>query len=265
MAIRISKEPLVEPFSLTEAKLHLRVDGTDDDALITQLIKVARTFCELFQGRAYIVRTYERTYDDTFPSIMYLANPPLCYVDSITYLDQDGESQTVTSSLYTVDTKSEPGLVYEAYNQMWPSSVRWVRNMVTVNYVAGYAAEFTVDTETDILTVLGRTYTVGDKVRLYNSGGTLPAGLSANLDYYVIEVSDNTFQLSLTSGGDAVEVTADEDGGTHYIGEVPETIKVAMKLIINHLYENRENSMDANLIEIPMGAKSFLMQDRVQW
>jgi len=265
MAIRISTEPLVEPINLIEAKLHLRVDSTADDALITQLIRAARVYCELYQGRAYIARTYEFNFDSGFPPTIYPPNPPLCYVSSITYVDSDGDTQTVTSTDYSVDTKSEPGRIYEAYNKTWPSSVRSVRNTIAVNYVAGYAANFTINTTTDVFTVLGRTYTNGDKVRLSNSGGTLPAGLSANTDYYVIAVSGNTFQLSLTSGGAAVDATADTSGGTHYIGEVPENVKAAMKLIIGHLYENREDSLDVNLTMIPMGAKTLLIQDRVQW
>jgi len=264
MSIRITTEPLVEPISLTEAKLHLRVDGSADDALITQLIRAARVYCELYQGRAYIARTYELNFDNRFPYTIYPPNPPLCYVDSITYVDSDGDTQTVTATDYAVDTKSEPGRIYEAYNKTWPSDVRAVNNTIAVNYVAGYAAAFTAANATEILTVNQRTYTAGDKVRLSNSGGALPDGLSADTDYYVITVDGNTFQLSLTSGGDAV--TFDDDGtGTNYIGEVPENVKAAMKLILGHLYENREDSLEVSLTTIPMSAKTLLIQDRVQW
>ncbi len=54
MALQITTEPLVEPISLIEAKLHLRVSTTADDALITQLIRAARIYCENYQGRPYI-------------------------------------------------------------------------------------------------------------------------------------------------------------------------------------------------------------------
>ena len=267
MALQITTEPLVEPISLIEARLHLRVSTTADDALITQLIRAARIYCENYQGRPYIARTYQMTFDDYFPGLIEPPMPPLCYVNSITYLDSDGASQTVTATLYTVDTVSEPGRIYEAYDETWPSSVRAVPNTIAVNYVAGYAAEFTVVVETNVFTVLGRTYTNGDKVRLSNSGDVLPTGLSVDTDYYIIEVSGNTFQLSTTSGGDAVVVTASaaEKGEINYVGEVPETAKAAMKLVLGHLYENRENTIETSLKSLPQGAEMLLIQDRMQW
>ncbi len=40
----------MDPISLADAKLFLRVDISDDDALITSLITVAREYCETFTG-----------------------------------------------------------------------------------------------------------------------------------------------------------------------------------------------------------------------
>lgn len=45
---------------------------------------------------------------------------------------------------------------------------------------------------------------------------------------------------------------------------VPQRIRAAIKLLLGHLYENREAVMaDARLREIPMGAKRLLQLDRV--
>jgi uncharacterized phiE125 gp8 family phage protein len=43
---------------------------------------------------------------------------------------------------------------------------------------------------------------------------------------------------------------------------VPSMVKHAIKLIVGHLYENRENIVEKSLSEIPMGVKSLLDMNR---
>jgi hypothetical protein len=43
------------------------------------------------------------------------------------------------------------------------------------------------------------------------TGGTLPAGLSATTIYFVISSAANTFQVSLTSAGAAVNITTSSE------------------------------------------------------
>ena len=60
---QITTEPATEPLTLTEAKEHLRVDGTDEDTLITSIITVARKLCENYTNRAFITQTWTQTED----------------------------------------------------------------------------------------------------------------------------------------------------------------------------------------------------------
>lgn len=66
---------------------------------------------------------------------------------------------------------------------------------------------FTADASTDTITFATYTPTNGDRFYLYNSGGALPAGLNANTVYYAIGSASTSCQLSLTSGGSAVNIT----------------------------------------------------------
>ena len=52
MGLKQTVAPAVEPISLTEGKLHLRIDTTAEDGLISSLIKTARQYCENYQQRA---------------------------------------------------------------------------------------------------------------------------------------------------------------------------------------------------------------------
>ena len=45
--------PSIEPITLTQVKAYLRVDFTDDDTLISDIITRARSLCETVTGRAF--------------------------------------------------------------------------------------------------------------------------------------------------------------------------------------------------------------------
>ena len=124
--------------SRSAMKLHLKVDYTDDDDLIDQLILAATEWCQNFQNRIYVTTT-KTDYLDSFPTTIRPRWSPLSSVTSIKYLDEDGVQQTLSSSLYRVDTNSEPGRITVAYNESWPT-IREVTNTIEVEYEAGYGA-----------------------------------------------------------------------------------------------------------------------------
>ena len=147
-AYKRTTDASIEPVTLAEAKLHLRVDVDDDDDLITEQIETARNLCETFTARQFIEATY-RLKLDRFPFVgemtaysdpdgsIIVPKPPLLAVSSIRYVDTDGNVATATSSLYTADTDSEPGRIALAWGKSWPDA-RAVVQAVTVNYTAGY-------------------------------------------------------------------------------------------------------------------------------
>ena len=64
-----------------------------------------------------------------------------------------------------------------------------------------------------VVTATGHSFQNGDIIQLYTTGA-LPSGLSTGIDYYVVNRATNTFQLSLTSGGSAIN-TSGTQSGTH--------------------------------------------------
>lgn len=78
---------------------------------------------------------------------------------------------------------------------------------------------FTTDFATDNNLDVARVYLTGEKVRV-STTGTLPAGLSANTDYYVIKISDTEIRLATTIANAYIgtEITLTSDGsGTHTV------------------------------------------------
>lgn len=56
--------PVIEPVTVTEAKLFMLVSSSDDDTLITNLIIAARTNAEAFTKRAFITQTWKMLMDN---------------------------------------------------------------------------------------------------------------------------------------------------------------------------------------------------------
>jgi uncharacterized phiE125 gp8 family phage protein len=135
---KVTTAPAEEPVSVTEAKAQLRIDGSDNDTLITSLIKACRDEAERFMHRAFVTQTITMKLD-SFPSTICPVRSPLISVTSIKYIDTAGSEQTLDSSYYTVDTYSEPARIVEAYGKTWPSTQSTI-NAVEVVYVAGWGA-----------------------------------------------------------------------------------------------------------------------------
>jgi uncharacterized phiE125 gp8 family phage protein len=127
-----------EPITLAEAKLHLRVDDTAEDSLITALISAARETCEdRIEGTVPV--TGWRLTLDAFPDAIKLPRGPVASVESVKYIDDDGVEQTLSPLDYLVDTASMQGYIVPAYGKAWPET-RGQINAVTVEYTAGSAA-----------------------------------------------------------------------------------------------------------------------------
>ena len=252
-----------EPISLTEAKAHCRIDGSDEDGLITALITAARGHAEGATGRAMVTQAMRATFP-RFYYTMGLASP-LRKVTVITYLDAANATQTLAASDYVTDVSEIPGIIHQAYGITRPITYQH-HAAVTVDFVAGYATPFTVNATTNLLTATGHPIATGDVVRLCNTGGALPAGLSTNTNYYAIGVSGDTLQLSATSGGSAIDITG-TGTGTHFIGGPDDSAWVAMRqamlLLIGHWYAKRESASDYQSHDIPMGAAALLGMHKV--
>lgn len=75
---------------------------------------------------------------------------------------------------------------------------------------AGAKTLATAAASTDTLTAYGHGFSDDDRIILRTAGiGDLPTGLSESTIYYVVSSATNTFQLSTTSGGAAVNFTGD--------------------------------------------------------
>jgi len=138
MSITLVTAPTTEPLTTAQAKAHIRVEHHTDDLIIDGFIRASRQHAANVTHRALITQTWRMDIGG-FPAngLIELPKPPLQSVTQIQYVDADGATQTLSSSIYDVDTASEPGCVRLAYQQNWPTT-RDIYNAVQITYVAGY-------------------------------------------------------------------------------------------------------------------------------
>jgi len=103
--IRIYEAPATEPISLSEAKSFLRVDTTDDDTLITGLIKTATNQCELSIDKSLITKKYKLSLYEKMERFLVLPHRPIQSIESITKYEEDGTSDVISASEYNLDTE----------------------------------------------------------------------------------------------------------------------------------------------------------------
>lgn len=132
--------PASEPVTLAEAKNHLRVEHTLDDALITRLITAARQHVENITGLAIGQQQWRAFFDDFYR--LELARHPVIAIDAVRYIDPDGNAQVVPAADYQA-TETLPVEVVSAPGAQWPDVIDGA-DAVTVDYTCGTAADLPV-------------------------------------------------------------------------------------------------------------------------
>jgi hypothetical protein len=194
----------LQPITLAEAKLHLRLEIPDDDSLVAALVAAAALRASAELRQTLLLTTFD-WYLDLFPSggggyfnrqirqqglnpqwlpngqaILYVPNPPLVSVTSVNYYDSTGNLATVDPTSYWVST-GIGSRIQPLIGRVWPV-VRPQIDGVVVRYTSGVA--------------------------------------NASL--------------------------------------VPDNVKAAMKLMIGHWYEHREEVADFQLMTVPNAVDALL-------
>lgn len=136
--------PTVEPLTFEQVRDFARIDGDADLRDITELIRSVRDSCEFESERSLLQQTWAMTLD-VFPAgdTIELPRPPLSSVSSVSYIDENGSTQTFSSSDYDVDTTREVGRIRLQPSVSWPTTQAGRANSVTITYVAGYGSAAT--------------------------------------------------------------------------------------------------------------------------
>lgn len=133
--------PELEPMLLAAAKLQLRMGSdTTEDAAVTRRIQAARAQGEQYTHRGWLTQTWRYTQDEWADEMQLPMAAPLQSITSVKYYDASGVQQTLSSSVYHVDTLSEPGRITLAPLQTWPVLQAGRAMAIEIVYVVGWTA-----------------------------------------------------------------------------------------------------------------------------
>lgn len=148
------------PVTSTEAKAHLRVDGSGEDALITSLVQAATDHLDGYSGilgRCMVTQTWRQDFD-AFTRTMRL---PLLAdeIDSIKHRSAAGTLSTVSSDDYSL--KADQIGSYVRFNDDYEFPTDLAQSQaVLVEFTAGYgnAAAVPAPLKFAILLLIGHWY-----------------------------------------------------------------------------------------------------------
>jgi hypothetical protein len=280
--LTLQTPPSAEPVTLAEAKLFCRIDIPDDDALVGGLVRAARQYVENAYNRQLVSAAWMATVD-RFPrysssavwqyqsdaiwqqrlpitqlsgqwypdrASIRLTRPPLQAVTGITYIDSVTQLRTtVDPSVYNVDTTTEPGRVAPAFGQIWPI-VQQSLASVQVSFVAGYGPVTSISAPT----VAGvQTVTPASMFGIY-------AGSVLQVDRFSVpSVAETIAVTSVTSTTFTATFANAHGSGCAVEPAIPEQVRLAIKQLTNHWYENREAVQAGNFGSVPLAVEAELM------
>ena len=142
MRLTLLQGPAAEPLELDDVKAHLRLDGSDEDALLGSLITTSRSHVEAALGLALMTQTW-RWQADRWPcsGVVELMTRPLRSVERVAVRSTKTDQVIVDAADYVVDI---------ATARIAPGNGQWLQPTVPlggieIDFRAGYG-----DVATDV-------------------------------------------------------------------------------------------------------------------
>jgi len=206
--LEVQDSPAPQPLiTLEEAKAHLSVDISKDDALIRSLVSAATHQAESYTGRRFVSRDFVLTLDgfppahsqpylsrsmmlcNPFPQAIYFPIYPVVSVSeircqSVDYVNgqQQLAAQTVTG---TLDRASVPARLVPAFGEVWPETAH-VPGAVSITFTAGYGTPDQVpeDFKDAVKVLLGTLYENREDIVIGTIAAEVPYSHRAMLARY---------------------------------------------------------------------------------
>ncbi|KGF67449.1 hypothetical protein LL06_22265 [Hoeflea sp. BAL378] len=167
--------PLAEPVTLAELKAHLRIDAGDEDALLEDLIRVARAHLEAVTGVALMSQGFLLALDD-WPrgAVIQLMRTPVQSIDAILVYDAQGEPQALSLSDMLLDATARPARLVMKQRPRPGQPI----NGIEIEFTAGFSSanEIPPELKRAMLLHAAHLYEFRGAVTLAMQPAAIPAG-----------------------------------------------------------------------------------------
>lgn len=172
--------------TVAELKTYLRVDNTVEDSLITALrasaVQYVEEYCNSRIGVTAALGALDAFYNSFFPV------GPVVAINSVTYVQTGGTTQTLSANSYYYDAASEPARI--AFHDV-PDLETYALSRVTIGFTVGFSIDGVPEPIVTAIKMLVAHYY--ENRRAVTSGSaiprTVPLGVESLLSpYRVIRV-----------------------------------------------------------------------------
>jgi uncharacterized phiE125 gp8 family phage protein len=179
--------PAVEAVSLEAAKAFLRLDTTDEDALVTTLVAAARLHVESATGLALITQSWRLVLDD-WPVARMVRLPvgPLQSLTTISAYDAEGTITELAADGILFDKTANPPLLYLPAG-FGAAPILRDRQGIEIDFAAGFGDgpdDVPAALRQAMLALVAFWFENRDSVIAAGTGTVVPGGFDAMLGPY---------------------------------------------------------------------------------
>ena len=140
MSLVMTSGPALEPISLAEAKAHLRIDGTAEDALIQSLVVTSRLHIEAALGLALITQSWSY-FLDRWPKAGRFQLPlrPVVAIAHVRVWSDEGISESLDPASFLLDGHGMPPRLVALSGTAEIAPMR-AANGIEIGFTAGFGA-----------------------------------------------------------------------------------------------------------------------------
>jgi hypothetical protein len=258
-----SSLPTTEPVALSDAKNYCKVYVTTDDALIGSLITAARQYAEDCTGQMLAPRNFVQSLD-CFPFYPYSREPygQLYGIGSLALYFGYGPILPTPIPPYG-----------QNFNGHLPFEIPLIGNPVTavdhITYLDTTGTPQTLkpgqDFVVDMTSTPARITPMPGSVwpQCTMSPNSVQIFFTAGYNQVSTTIETATDTDDTTEGGDTPPTPPDQQTSYTFVTGIPQTLYVAILMLVLHWYENRGTVAGGSAVQIPHGIQALIDTNKV--